>query len=165
MTLSRTGYTGDLGYEITVVAGDALDVLDTVLEAGKGHGIRPFGEEALMLLRIEAGLLLIDVEWRNSRTAWTDAERVTPKELGMGWMLRGLDDDTRPFVRRDAIRRQLAGQTSRWSTVGLVVDFATPIAAYYQCGSGTHPGGCVIGSPGRLASQRVLRDLPDPVRR
>ena len=39
--------------------------------------------------------------------------------------------------------------------------YRTPIAGYYQCGSGTHPGGCVIGSPGRLASQRILRDLAD----
>ena len=123
VTLSRTGYTGDLGYELTVPADDAVAVLDAVLEAGRGHGLRPFGEEALMMLRIEAGLPLIDVEWHNSRTAWTDAQRVTPTELGMGWMLRGLDDDTRPFVGRDAIRRELAEGSSRWSTVGLVVDW------------------------------------------
>jgi aminomethyltransferase len=124
VTLSRTGYTGDLGYEITVPADDAVAVLDAVLEAGQGHGIRPFGEEALMLLRIEAGLPLIDVEWHNSRTAWTDAQRVTPSELGMGWMLRGIDDDTRPFVGRTAIQRELAEHGSRWATVGLVVDWA-----------------------------------------
>ena len=123
VTLSRTGYTGDLGYEITVPAGDAVEVLDAVLEAGDGHGIRPFGEEALMTLRIEAGLPLVDVEWTNSRTAWTDAQRVTPSELGMGWMLRGIDDDTRPFVGRDAIRRELAEGTSRWATTGIVVDW------------------------------------------
>ena len=51
----------------------AVDVLDAVLEAGEGHGMRPFGEEALMMLRIEAGLPLVDVEWHNSRTAFTDA--------------------------------------------------------------------------------------------
>ena len=38
-------------------------------------------------------------------------------------------------------------------------DYRTPIDGYYQCGSGTHPGGCVIGSPGRFASQQVLTDL------
>ena len=37
--------------------------------------------------------------------------------------------------------------------------YRTPVDGYYQCGSGTHPGGCVIGSPGRLAGQRILRDL------
>ena len=124
VTLSRTGYTGDLGFELTVEAEHAVDVLDAVLDAGRGHSIRPFGEDALMMLRIEAGLPLIDVEWRNSRLAFTDHERVTPSELGMGWMLRGVRDDDRAFVGRDAIRRELADRTSRWATVGVVVDWA-----------------------------------------
>ena len=123
VSLSRTGYTGDLGYELTVPADDAVAVLDAVLDAGRGHGIRPFGEEALMMLRIEAGLPLVDVEWKNSRLAFTDDERVTPTELGMGWMLRGVLDDDRPFVGRDAIRRELGSGSSRWATVGLVVDW------------------------------------------
>jgi aminomethyltransferase len=124
VTLSRTGYTGDLGFEVMVPAGQALDVLDAVLDAGSGHGLRPFGEEALMMLRIEAGLPLVDVEWRNSRLAFTDEERVTPTELGMGWMLRDLHEEGRPYVGRDAIRREIAGGTSRWASVGLVVDWA-----------------------------------------
>lgn len=122
VTVSRTGYTGDLGYEITVESELALDVLDAVLAAGEGRGMRPFGEEALMMLRIEAGLPLIDVDFSNSRLAFTDEDRVTPKELGMGWMLRGLDSD-RAFVGRDAIRRELADGTSRWATVGILVDW------------------------------------------
>ena len=127
VTLSRTGYTGDLGYELTVETDQAVEVLDAVLEAGGPHSLRPFGEEALMMLRIEAGLPLIDVEWSNSRTAFADAQRVTPTELGMGWMLRDVRDATtgesRPFVGRDAIRRELTEGTSRWATVGLVVDW------------------------------------------
>ena len=123
VTLSRTGYTGDLGFELTVPADDALAVLDAVLDAGRDHGLRPFGEEALMMLRIEAGLPLVDVEWRNSRLAFTDDERVTPTELGMGWMLRGVLEADRPFVGRDAIRRELTSKSSRWATVGLVVDW------------------------------------------
>jgi aminomethyltransferase len=123
VTLSRTGYTGDLGFEITVKSEHALDVLDAVLRAGHGHGIRPFGEEALMMLRIEAGLPLVDVEWRNSRLAFTDDQRVTPSELGMGWMLRGVAEDDRPFVGRDAIRRELSQGTSRWASVGIVADW------------------------------------------
>jgi aminomethyltransferase len=124
VTLSRTGYTGDLGFEITVESGQAIDVLDAVLEAGSGHGIRPFGEEALMTLRIEAGLPLIDVEWHNSRLAFTDDERVTPKELGMGWMLRGVRESDRPFVGRQAIVRELTESSSRWAAVGIVIDWA-----------------------------------------
>ena len=120
--MSRTGYTGDLGFEITVESDDAIDVLDAVLDAGQGHGLRPFGEEALMMLRIEAGLQLIDVDFSNSRLAFTDADRVTPKELGMGWMLKGIDDG-RAFVGATAIRRELAEGTSRWATVGIVADW------------------------------------------
>ncbi len=122
VTISRTGFTGDLGYEIAVDSGQALDVLDAVLAAGEGRGMRPFGEEALDMLRIEAGLPLIDVEFSNSRLAFTDDDRVTPAELGMGWMLRGIDSD-RAFVGREAIRRELADGTSRWATVGMVVDW------------------------------------------
>jgi aminomethyltransferase len=122
VTVSRTGYTGDLGFEITVGAEHALDVVDAVLDEGRDRGLRPFGEQALMMLRIEAGLPLIDVEFHNSRLAFTDADRCTPQELGMGWMLRGIDDD-RPFVGRDAIRRELADDTSRWASVGIVADW------------------------------------------
>lgn len=122
VTLSRTGYTGDLGFEITVAAEDAVDVLDAVLDAGRPHSIRPFGEEALMTLRIEAGLPLVDVEWHDARLAFSDADCVTPKELGFGWMLRGVRDGSRRFVGSDAIRRELVDGTSRWATTGIVVD-------------------------------------------
>ncbi len=122
VTVSRTGYTGDLGFEVNVSSDQAVDVLDAILEAGKGHGIRPFGEEALMMLRIEAGLPLVDVDFHNSRLVFTDHDRVTPQELGMGWMLRGIEDD-RAFVGRHAIRRELRDGTSRWATVGIVADW------------------------------------------
>jgi len=122
VTLSRTGYTGDLGFELTVPADDAVAVLDAVLEAGRDHSIRPFGEEALMTLRIEAGLPLVDVEWHDARLAFSDADCVTPKELGFGWMLRGVRDGSRRFVGSEAIRRELVDGTSRWATVGIVVD-------------------------------------------
>lgn len=122
VTLSRTGYTGDLGFEITVAADDAVAVLDAVLEAGRPHSIRPFGEEALMTLRIEAGLPLVDIEWHDARLTFSDADCVTPKELGFGWMLRGVRDGSRRFVGSEAIRRELVDGTSRWATTGIVVD-------------------------------------------
>ncbi|MEP6526858.1 MAG: aminomethyltransferase family protein [Nocardioidaceae bacterium] len=123
VTISRTGYTGDLGFEVLVGAEDALDVLDQVIDAGSGRGFRPFGEDALLMARIEAGLILIDVEFSSSRLAYNDDERVTPRELGFGWMLRKVDTDDRPFIGRKALIREARDKTSRWSTVGLVVDW------------------------------------------
>ncbi len=123
VTVSRTGYTGDLGFEIVVAADDALPVLDAVMQAGESRGLRPFGEEALAMTRIEAGLVLIGVEFSSSRLAYNDSQRVTPRELGLGWMQRGIEKSDRPFIGRDALRREVADQTSRWSTVGLLLDW------------------------------------------
>jgi aminomethyltransferase len=126
VVVSRTGYTGDLGFEVRVETDDALAVLDKVIVAGEGHGFRPFGEDALMMLRIEAGLSLINVEFSSARYAFTDAERFTAKELGFGWMLgRGGSalGEGRPFVGRRAIEAELRDGTSRWATVGLWVDW------------------------------------------
>jgi aminomethyltransferase len=123
VTISRTGYTGDLGYEIWARTGDALTVWDAVWEASRGHGVLPFGLQALYMTRIEAGLLLLDVDFASSRLAWTDADRATPHELGLGWMLKGVATDDRAFIGRDAIRREVAGRTSRFRLTGLVVDW------------------------------------------
>ena len=119
MTVSRTGFTGDLGYELRIPADDALPVLDAVMEAGEPHRMRPFGDQALNMLRIEAGLPLIGVEFTSSRYAFNDHDRFTPDELGFGWLLKGIDDETRPFVGRRAILAERANGTSRWKTVGL----------------------------------------------
>ncbi|MBI4944544.1 MAG: aminomethyl transferase family protein [Actinobacteria bacterium] len=134
VTVSRTGFTGDLGYEILVPAADALPVLDAVIEAGTPYGLRPFGEQALLMARIEAGLLLVDVDFSSSRYAWTDHDRVTPVELGLRWMLRGIDDPERPFVGRKALRAEIAGGTSRWATVGIVVDWQDWDRVWTQAG-------------------------------
>ncbi len=134
VTISRTGYTGDLGFEICVGSDQALPVLDAVVQAGDGYGLRPFGEEALLMTRIEAGLVLINVEFFSSRLAYTDHERVTPRELGFGWMQRGIDADDRPFIGRNAIRREIADKTSRWLSVGLELDWADYDRLYNEAG-------------------------------
>jgi aminomethyltransferase len=121
--ISRTGYTGDLGYEVWVSADDALAVWDAVWAASRGRGVIPFGLTALYMARIEAGLVLLDTDFHSSRFAWTDADRTTPIELGLGWMFRDLETDDRVFIGRDAIRREIAGKTSRWKLSGLVLDW------------------------------------------
>ena len=122
MTISRTGFTGDLGYEVICAADDAPAVWDRVSEAGQPHGLVPFGQVALLIARIEAGLLLYRVDFQSARRAENDEQRSTPWELGLGWMLKGVATEDRAFIGRDAIRRELADRTSRWASVGIVLD-------------------------------------------
>ena len=124
VTVSRTGYSGDLGYEIWVRSSDALKVWDALWASMEGFGVLPFGLAALEMLRIEAGLLLLDVDFASSRFGWTDEDRSSLIELGWGWMVRDLAADDRPFIGRHAIERELADKTSRWRLTGLMVDWA-----------------------------------------
>ena len=132
--VSRTGYTGDLGYEIWVKTADALAVWDAVMKAGSGYNITPIGMTALSMARIEAALLMIDVDFSSSRYAWVDAQRETPLELGLGWMLRNLAKDDRAFIGRRAIEQEIANQTTRWQTVGLELDVAMYERLYNDLG-------------------------------
>jgi aminomethyltransferase len=121
--VSRTGYTGDLGYEIWCRAEEAVDVWDAVWAATRGHGVLPFGLIALSMARIEAGLLLLDADFTSARRAWTDADRATLHELGLGRLVRGVEAADRPFVGAAAIRREIRDGTSRFRTTGIVVDW------------------------------------------
>jgi aminomethyltransferase len=123
ITVSRTGFSGDLGYELVIPADAALTVLDAVIAAGEPYGMAPYGNEALEMARIEAGLPLYGKEFTSARLAYTDHDRFTPRELGLGWLLKGIDDDSRPFIGRDALRAEAAAGSSRWATVGIEFDW------------------------------------------
>jgi len=123
VTISRTGYTGDLGYEIWVERSDAVDLWDALFDVAAAYGVIPAGQTALLIARIEAGLVLIDVDFHSARYAWNDDQRTTPHELGLGWMLRDLENDERSFIGRHAIERERRERTSRWKTVGITVDW------------------------------------------
>ncbi len=132
--ISRTGYTGDLGYEIWIPHENALTVWDALMAAGEGYNIAPIGTTALKMARVEAGLLLMGVDFDSSRFAWVDAQRETAIELGWSWMFRNLEKDDRDFIGRAAIEAELKNKTSRWNTVGLEIDWHSYEAVHLDAG-------------------------------
>ncbi len=119
VTVSRTGYTGDLGYEIWVEAPRALPVWDALIEAGSGYGITPAGLLALDLVRNEAGLLLIDVDYISAHHALIESQMSTPYELSLGWTV-ALDKDR--FNGRDALIAEKE-RGPAWRFMGVEVDW------------------------------------------
>ncbi len=118
--VSRTGYTGDLGYEVWVDARRAPALWDALLEAGRPFGARPAGMLALDVARIEAGFLLLEVDYTSSRAALTPEQAYSPFEIGLG---RLVDLDKPDFVGRRALlaEREAGGPARR--LVGLVLDW------------------------------------------
>jgi aminomethyltransferase len=126
--ISRTGYTGDLGYEVFTEAADAGRVWDALMETGEAYNVRPAGNIALDMVRIEAGLILIDVEFVSSTQTLFECEKRTPYELGLGWVVK-LDKEY--FVGQEALRREQQ-RGPAWSTVGLEVDTVALEKLYSQ---------------------------------
>jgi aminomethyltransferase len=86
--VTRTGYTGDLGYELWIEAEHALFLWDALMEAGRIHGLLPMGLDALDVARVEAGFLLGGVDYTSARTAFIERQKSTPFELGFDWMVK-----------------------------------------------------------------------------
>lgn len=95
IVLSRTGYTGELGYEIFCHPKDACAVWDAVWEAGKPHGLTPLGLEALDMLRIEAGLIFAGYEFD---------DQTDPFEAGIGFTVAAKGNEE--FIGREAVLRR-----------------------------------------------------------
>jgi len=119
VAVSRTGYTGDLGYEIWLPAADALAVWDALIEAGTPYGITPCGLLALDVARIEAGLMLMDVDYVSARKALTEAQTSTPFELDLAWTV---DFAKAQFTGRAALAAA-AARGPEWRFVGLEVEW------------------------------------------
>ena len=120
VTVTRTGYTGDLGYEIWVGAEHALGVWDALAEVGRGYGLAPAGLDALDVARIEAGLLLKDVDYVSAWTALIESRKSSPYEAGLGWAVQPRPG--RDFVGAGALARE-ADSPSEWGFAGLEVDW------------------------------------------
>ena len=128
--VSRTGYTGDLGYEIWVENQHALKLWDAIMAAGKNYDIRPAGLDALDVTRVEAGLILKDVDYFNSLHALIDDRMSSPYELSLGWTV---DLKRESFNGQKALQKEKE-QGSKWAIVGLDVDWPQLEELYYKRG-------------------------------
>jgi aminomethyltransferase len=121
VTISRTGYTGDLGYELFVPAERATELWDILMLAGVNYGITPAGIWALDVARIEAGLLMGGVDYHSAHHALIDTQYSSPYELNLGWTVNPRD---RPFNGARALRDE-AKTPALWKLVGVDVDWTS----------------------------------------
>ncbi|NCF70018.1 MAG: aminomethyl transferase family protein [Chloroflexi bacterium] len=119
LTVTRTGYTGDLGYELWVRPQHAESLWDRLVEAGDRYAVLPAGMVALDKVRIEAGLLLIEVDYISSHHARIEAQKSSPFELGLGW---AVSLDAGNFIGRKALRAEKE-RGSPWAFIGLEIDW------------------------------------------
>jgi aminomethyltransferase len=119
LEISRTGYTGDLGYEIWMPAGKAIQVWDALMSGGRPFDIKPAGMLALDVARIEAGLLLIEVDFFSCRKAMIASQMYSPYELGMS---RLVSLDKAKFIGQQALRAEQRRGAAR-QVVGLEIDW------------------------------------------
>ena len=117
VSISRTGYTGDLGYEIWINPTDSIKIWDMLIKYGRNYGITPVGLNALDISRIEASLILLDVDYISSRHALIEDRKSSPYELGLGWTVK-LDSGN--FIGSNALNNE-KNNPSEWEFVGIEI--------------------------------------------
>jgi aminomethyltransferase len=145
VTISRTGYTGDLGYELWVDASQAVPLWDALIATGTPYGITPAGMLALDVARIEAGLLLIEVDYFSSRHALIEAQKSSPLELGLGWTVA---TEKERYNGKEALDAERA-RGPAWQFTGLAVDWDSLERLY-----------AAVGLPPRLPTQAWRTSVP-----
>jgi len=128
--ISRTGYTGDLGYEIWIASEQAIKVWDALMEAGGAFDIHPAGMLALDVARVEAGLLLIDVDFNSSKKALVEEQKYSPFEMGL---TRLVNLDKNRFVGQAALIAEQKRGPAR-EIVGLEIDWPQVERLYEDVG-------------------------------
>jgi len=146
VAVSRTGYTGDLGYEIWMGAKDALTIWDTLMDAGEVYGITPVGILAMDMARVEAGLFMIEVDYTSTGHAWIEPQKSSPFELGLDWTV-ALDKQGY-FVGRRALEREKK-EGSLWKLMGLEVEWEGMEQLFKN-----------VGLPPQIPGMAVRRSLP-----
>lgn len=125
--ISRTGYTGDLGYEIWVNAEQALNIWDLLIDRGRPYDIKPAGMLALDVARIEAGLLLIDIDFNSSKKALIEEQKYSPFEMGLS---RLVNPDKNRFVGQQRLIEEARRGPAK-QIVGLEIDW-TEVERHYE---------------------------------
>jgi aminomethyltransferase len=144
LTVSRTGFTGDLGYELWLQPRDAESLWDRLMAAGRSRGIKPLGSRALNIARIEAGFLLPNVEFTSAERTLRVGRDRSPLELGLEWLV---DFEKGHFTgRRALLAEQRAGVARR--LVGLDIEGNKPAhnALVYSARSGRREIGAVTSA-------------------
>ena len=130
--VSRTGYTGDLGYELWIPVERAADAWDALMAAGRAYGIRPAGMLALDVVRLEAGLVLLEVDYTSARHALNPEQNYSPYELAMDRLVNL--DKASDFVGRLALRREQAKGGPPRRLVGVQLDWSDIESAFSKQG-------------------------------
>lgn len=129
--ISRTGYSGDLGYELWMPFDEALPVWDALIKSGEDYTLRVAGMEALDVARLEAGLIMAGVDYHSSRTARHPSLAISPYEIGMD---RLVDLDKPAFIGKRALMNEVAAGGPATRLVGLELDLNVFEDAYLDLG-------------------------------
>ena len=136
LTVTRTGYTGDLGYELWTSKQYALALWDALIEAGADFGLEPIGLDALDVTRIEAGFVLQGVDYISARNCLLESRKSTPFDAGLGWTVKL---DRTGFVGRDALKEK-EDEGGVWDLVGLELSWPAIEAIHEEYGLPPHLG-------------------------
>ena len=132
--ISRTGYTGDLGYEVFVEPQEVGKLWDSMMQLADDYQMQPAGTLALDQARVEAGLLLLDADFTSASQTMFDVQKTSPYDLGLGWMVNLKKDF---FVGHQALRHEKE-HGSRWQGVGLELDVTAMAKFYAEWGMPLH---------------------------
>ncbi len=126
VTVSRTGYTGDLGYEVWCDTKDSEAVYDKLMKAGEPYAIMAAGLDAMDVARVEAGFIMNGVDYYSANHVMIEERKNSPYEIGLGWTVElGRPAGSQPFVGQAALKKELerGEDAGTWRLAGLDIDW------------------------------------------
>lgn len=145
VTVTRTGYTGDLGFEIWSENQHAIALWDLLMEAGRGYGILPAGLIALDIARNEAGLILLDVDYISAKHTLIAQQKSSPFEINLGWAVAR---EKAHYVGQRALEAE-RDRPAEWKFVGIDIEWASLERLW-----------AAVGLPPRLPAQAWRMSVP-----